>query len=268
MFNNERFDFKILSVLRICFPKSERFSPARSYHALIVRIHGKAEVVKGDDRIRLTKNDVTFVPKGYEYNINTITDEEVIVVHFHASFSETPSISSIHSTYPDTFVSLFEKLLFTWQNQPCGYVYKMDALFLSILEQIERQMAETQADSITFRIQRTVDIMHSSFSNPALSVDSLAAEAGYCSSYFRRIFHNEMGISPKEYLTDIRIRHAIALLESGYYSVERVSELSGFSGAKYFSTVFKRTTGKTPSSYMAHQRQNSAKKKNSESLTF
>ncbi len=228
---------------------------------MIFRIHGKAEVVKGGDRIRLTKNDVTFVPKGYEYNINTTTDEEVIVIHFRASFSEPPSISSFHSIYPDAFVSLFEKLLFTWQNRPCGYIYRMDALFLSILEQIERQMVEMQADSVIYRIQHSVDIMHANLSNPTLSVDSLASEAGYCPSYFRRIFHNEMGISPKEYLTNIRIRHAIALLESGYYSVERVSELSGFTGAKYFSTVFKRTTGKTPSSYLSGRGKNSTSKK-------
>ena len=115
MFNSERFDFKILSVLRLFFPASTRFLPAKPYHALIFRVHGKAEVVKGGDRIRLNKNDVTFVPKGYGYNINTITDEDVIVIHFNASFSKTPSIAFIHSTHPDVFVSLFEKLLFTFE---------------------------------------------------------------------------------------------------------------------------------------------------------
>ena len=120
---------------------------------------------------------------------------------------------------------------------------------------------EIHADSLTFRIQHSVDTMHANLANPTLSVDSLASEAGYCPSYFRRIFRDEMGTSPKEYLTEIRIRHAIALLESGYYSVERVSELSGFTGAKYFSTVFKRTTGKTPSSYMSGRERSDAGRK-------
>lgn len=251
MFNSERFDFKILSVLQLRFPISDRHSPARSYHALIFRICGKAEVVRGDDRIRLSKNDVTFVPKGCEYHINTLSDEEVIVIHFHADFAQTPRICNMHSTYPDAFVSLFEKLLLTWQNRPCGSVYRMDALFLSILEQIELQSAEMHMDSFSARIRHCVDTMHANIANPALSVDILAAEAGYCPSYFRRIFHDEMGVSPKKYLIDIRIRHAVALLESGYYSVEQVSELSGFTDAKYFSTAFKRVTGKSPSSYLA-----------------
>lgn len=253
MFNSERFDFKILSVLRLRFGASSRYSPERSYHVLIFRIHGKAEVVKGDDRIRLNKNDITFVPRGYDYNINTITDEEVIVVHFQADFTKTPPIMNMHAIYPEEFASLFDKLLLTWKNQPCGFVYRMDALFLSILEQIEKQNIALNTSSLVFRIQHAVDMLHASIANSAFSVDALAAEIGYCPSYFRRIFHDEMGVSPKEYLIHIRIKHAIALLESGYYSVEQVSELCGFTSAKYFSTAFKRITKKSPSSYLSYQ---------------
>ena len=252
MFNSERFDFNILSVLRLRFGVSSRYSPERSYHALIFRIQGKAEVVKGGDRIRLSKNDITFVPKGYDYTINTITDEEVIVIHFNANFVKVPSIMNMHAIYPENFASLFEKLLLTWKNRPCGFIYRMDALFLSILEQIERQNIELNTNSLMFRIQHAVDLMHSNIANPAFSVDELASEIGYCPSYFRRIFHNEMGISPKEYLISIRIQHAIALLESGYYSVEQVSELCGFTSSKYFSTAFKRITSKSPSSYLSY----------------
>ena len=251
MFNNERFDFKILSVLRLKFPVSSRYSPARSYHALIFRIHGKAEVIKGDDLIRLSKNDVTFVPEGYEYNINTLSEEEVVVIHFKASFKKTPSVTNMRSTHPEKFALLFDKILVAWQTRPCAFVYRMDSLFLSILEQIERQTIEMHSDSLAFRVQHSVDLIHENIANSAFSVEDLAAEVGYCVSYFRRVFNTEMGVSPKEYLISLRIRRAIALLESGYYSVEQVAELAGFKSAKYFSTIFKQVTKKTPSSYLS-----------------
>ena len=254
MFNSERFGFKILSVLRLNFPISTRHSVARPYHALIFRIHGKAQIVKGDDRIRLNKNDITFIPEGYDYNINTLSEEEVIVIHFKASFAEVPPVTNMHSIHPETFAVLFDKLLLAWQTQPCGFVYRMDSLFLSILEQIERQTIEKHTDSLGFRIQHSVDLIHENIANSSFSIDSLAAEAGYCVSYFRRAFRAELGVSPKEYLINLRIRHAIALLESGYYSVEQVAELSGFAYAKYFSTIFKRITGKTPSSYLSNKK--------------
>ena len=253
MFNSERFDFKILSVLRLRFGVSARYSPKRPYHALIFRIHGKAEVALGDDRIRLNKNDVTFVPRGCDYNISTMTDEEVIVVHFNADFSKEYRVMNMHACYPEDFASLFDRLLLTYQNKSRGFVYRLDSLFLSILEQIEKQSIELNTSSPAFRIQRAVDLMHTNISNPAFSVDELASKIGYCSSYFRRIFNSEMGVSPKEYLLNIRFRHAIALLESGYYSVEQVSELCGFTSSKYFSTAIKRMTKKCPSSYIPYK---------------
>ena len=250
MFNNERFEFKILSVLRLKFPISCRYSPARQYNALIFRIHGKAEVVKGDDRIRLNKNEVTFVPEGYDYNIDTLSEEEVVVIHFNASFSSRQSFKTMRAPNPDVFSTLFDKLLIAWENRPLGYVYRMDSLFLSILEQIARQSIETHADSLELRIQNSVNLIHENIANSSFSIENLASKTGYCASYFRRVFHEEMGVSPKEYLISLRIKRAIALLESGYYSVEQVAELSGFDSAKYFSTIFKRSTGKTPSSYL------------------
>ncbi|MBQ7292798.1 MAG: helix-turn-helix domain-containing protein [Clostridia bacterium] len=254
MFNGERFNFKILSVLRLEFPVSERYSPPRHYHALIFRAHGKATVVKGETEIRLNKNDVTFVPSGCEYVISSSTDEDVIIVHFEASFKKIPPVSNMHATNPDAFITLFGKLFDTWQNQPCGFVYRIDSLFLSILEQIERQSLESNVKSAKYCVQHAVEAMHSGFSNPELSVESLSKDLGYCTSYFRRIFLEEMGVTPKEYLVNLRINHAIALLESQYYSVEKVAELSGYTSAKYFSTSFKRVTGKSPSCYLSHKR--------------
>lgn len=253
MFNSERFHFKILSVLRLAFPVSERYSPPRHYHALIFRVHGKATVVKGDNKIRLNKNDVTFVPMGCEYVISSFTDEDVIIVHFEASFKKTPPVSNMHATNPDAFITLFGKMLDTWQNQPHGFVYRIDSLFLSILEQIERQSFENNAKSSEYCVQHALEAMHSGFSDPELSVESVSKSLGYCVSYFRRIFVEEMGVSPKEYLVNLRINHAVALLESQYYSVEKVAELSGYTSAKYFSTSFKRVTGRSPSSYLSYK---------------
>ena len=255
MFNNERFDFKILSVLKLSFPVSERYSPKRRYHALIFRISGKARVVIGDDQIRLDKNDITFVPAGLDYTIQSETAETVIVIHFNASFANSPKLMNLHSTKPEIFITLFNSMLEASQSQPCGFVYRIDSVFLAILEQLERQSLESSANSLTYRILRAVDAMHSGFSDPSFSIDALASESGYCGSYFRRAFREEMGVSPKEFLCSLRIRHAAALLESGYYTVEEVAELCGFACPKYFSTAFKRAFGKNPSSLLPQKKQ-------------
>jgi AraC-like DNA-binding protein len=40
--------------------------------------------------------------------------------------------------------------------------------------------------------------------------------------------------------------YGVALLETGYYTVEEVAELSGYTDPKYFSTSIKRYTGSSP----------------------
>ena len=250
MFNSERFNFKILSVHGLTLKASERYSPPRGYHALIFRIRGRATVAWEGEKMRLDKNDVTFVPRGFGYNIKSYTDEALTVIHFMADFKNTPPITNMNAANPDVFITLFDKLLTTWHTKPAGFIYRMDSLFLSILEQIEKQKLALSNGSTDFLVRQAVELMHQGLSNPELSVESLAKEAGYSVSYFRRVFFQKMGVSPKEHLTALRIQHAISLLESGYYSVERVAELVGYRSAKHFATVFKSLSNRTPKSYI------------------
>jgi AraC-like DNA-binding protein len=254
MFNSERFNFKILSVHGMSIKESERHLPPRDYHALIFRIRGRARVAWEGGEMRLDKNDITFVPKGFSYGIKSYADEEVIVIHFKAELKNSPVPTHISSVNPEAFITLFSKLLTTWQTKPVGFVYRMDSLFLSILEQIEKQTHALSNGSPDFLVRQAVEIMHQRLSSPDLSIAELALGAGYSLSYFRRVFLEKMGVSPKEYLTSLRIQHARALLESGYYSVERVAELVGYGSSKHFATAFKKMTGKTPKSLIMGKR--------------
>ena len=47
----------------------------------------------------------------------------------------------------------------------------------------------------------------------------------------------------------LRIEYAKELIHSKYYTISQCAEMSGFSDAKYFSTVFKKYTGIPPSKY-------------------
>ena len=89
--------------------------------------------------------------------------------------------------------------------------------------------------------------MHIQLSDHELTIEKLASIAGYCPSYFRRIFKQVTGQSPQDYLIRIRLEHATSLLESGYYNVEQVSLLCGFDSTKYFSTAYKNASGVSPS---------------------
>ena len=75
----------------------------------------------------------------------------------------------------------------------------------------------------------------------------LCDKAFMSDTYFRRLFVAVYGETPRQYINRLRVEHAQALLREWNYSVEQVARLSGFSDAKYFSTVFHRYTGRSPS---------------------
>ena len=53
----------------------------------------------------------------------------------------------------------------------------------------------------------------------------------------------------REYLTAFRIRKAMTLLKRQELSVQEVAAMTGFNDSLYFTKVFKKTIGLTPSSY-------------------
>ena len=82
-----------------------------------------------------------------------------------------------------------------------------------------------------------------------LSVASLAGAANLSEVYFRRLFKSTYGISPKQYITELRIRQAKQLLAEHTASVSAISERCGFSSVYHFCRAFKLATGQTPTEY-------------------
>ncbi|MDO5545678.1 MAG: AraC family transcriptional regulator [Eubacteriales bacterium] len=70
--------------------------------------------------------------------------------------------------------------------------------------------------------------------------------------YLRKLFKKEVGISPLEYLTKLRMKNAETLLTTMWanaYSISEIAHMCGFEDALYFSRVFKKYYGCSPTSY-------------------
>lgn len=67
-------------------------------------------------------------------------------------------------------------------------------------------------------------------------------------SYFYKLFKSETGISPSEYLINLRVKKAKKLLQAGI-EIKNIPMLTGINDVYYFSKLFKKYTGITPSEY-------------------
>lgn len=83
-----------------------------------------------------------------------------------------------------------------------------------------------------------------------LTVDDLARVAGFSRAHFSRVFSNFVGHSPAEYVLTERMRRAAKLLAvNTEISVKEVATLTGFDDSNYFSKVFRRIYGASPTEF-------------------
>lgn len=252
MFNEPIYSFKILSVLRMSWGKQYKYALPRPYHAISFRIKGKADFIHGENSAQVQENELIFVPKDYDYIIQAHQAEDVIVIHFDADL-ECSEIQIFAPTDAEIFISLFNEINAIWQNRAVGYKHKAYSLLHSILEAVTIQTEKSHIAhlDISEHFENALAFMRSNFSDPNLSIETLAKIANVSSVYFRKLFKRFYAISPLKYLTQLRLKRAKSLLKTGYYTVEEVATQCGFNDPKYFSTSYKRHYGKPPAKEQA-----------------
>jgi signal transduction histidine kinase/AraC-like DNA-binding protein len=97
-------------------------------------------------------------------------------------------------------------------------------------------------------VKQATAYIHQNFTC-SISRSELADEIGINQDYLTRVFKKELGISPWDYLNRYRIYHAKENLRLTHKSIRQISYQVGFSDLSYFSRVFRRITGMSPSEY-------------------
>lgn len=80
-----------------------------------------------------------------------------------------------------------------------------------------------------------------------IDLERLAGKCQLSPSRFQHLFKKQYGVSPRHYQTMLRVNSARSLLQSTDLSIRQVGEKVGYADQNYFSRVFKRYTGYSPS---------------------
>jgi AraC family transcriptional regulator len=83
----------------------------------------------------------------------------------------------------------------------------------------------------------------------SLDIATLSKEACMSASHFHRVFKNELGISPVEFINNERVKLAVSLLQNPEISIKEVYMCCGFESRSYFNRVFKHKQQFTPGDY-------------------
>jgi AraC-like DNA-binding protein len=98
-------------------------------------------------------------------------------------------------------------------------------------------------------VTKAVNYIDNNYHRHDLTVDRVAAEVSINRVSLHRYFSSELGISPKAYISNLRVEKAKSLLSGSKYSIKSIAYSVGFSDSLYFCKAFKKNTGLSPSEF-------------------
>lgn len=102
-------------------------------------------------------------------------------------------------------------------------------------------------------MERIIKEINEHIEDPELNVEKLAEEVGVSRTHLHRKLKDIIGMTPSDYIRNIRLKRACELLKRPDIEVTQVAYKIGFTSQSHFSTHFKRYTGYSPSEYRANK---------------
>lgn len=99
-------------------------------------------------------------------------------------------------------------------------------------------------------IRRALAFMREHFAEE-ITLESAAGEAAFSKFHFCRLFHHETGVLFHEYLHELRVSRAKALLADRHLAISEVAYKVGFNDLSHFDRTFRRIVGGSPTEYRA-----------------
>ena len=172
----------------------------------------------------------------------------------HAGFIDNNIILKNLSCFDD-ILELFKKVfleaaILTNKHAKTMFFESYTTEMLGLLTQEKGYEITYRQKSISeVNMQKILRYIDAHYSDPELSVSSIAEEFFYVPSYLTRLFKKYASVNPNKYITQLRMEKAVNLLANRELSIEQISVLVGYKNPFYFSKEFKRHYGVSPSRY-------------------
>jgi two-component system response regulator YesN len=137
-------------------------------------------------------------------------------------------------------------------------IESLDASFLWFTQLFEKVIYYLDKHKLTkskLLVKKVKDYIDSNLQDSELDIEKISKKVFINSSYLRKTFKKEIGMTVSDYITSARMQKAKELLNSNRdMAISRISEVIGYSDAGYFSKCFKKYIGLSPSEYGNNKR--------------
>ena len=195
-------------------------------------------------------------PQVYNYYVEDKT--EVYWIHFTGSkieeyldSYELPKDENVFFTgvSPD-YPWFYNQIIRELQLQRANYEDVIKLFLHHIFLTINRYIKESQQikNNTINDIERAIHYFNENYAKP-ISIEQYAEEHLMSVNWFIHSFKSVMKVPPMQYITQLRIAAAKGYLENSTKTIAEIAAAVGYDNALYFSRIFKKRTGMTPSAY-------------------
>lgn len=175
--------------------------------------------------------------------------------------------TSITSDLTEPFEKTFESIDKLMKDENDDVKYEQESQILSNVERLlglidrsfamakqERMVASSLRDTVVpdldeKLVKDATDYVEANLSNSDITVETMAAALAMSRVQLYKRLLAVTGVTPSEFIRNIRLHHAEQYLRNGQYTVNEVSYKVGFGNPRYLSKYFKEKYGIMPSQY-------------------
>jgi AraC-like DNA-binding protein len=227
------------------------------FHNLTYVISGTATYIVNNVTYELKSGDFIYIKKGESREAFTSAQKPLHCYAFNflcdsEEFFELPLQTKFRLDLFPEIIILYEQFNKVWLERKAGYKLEARGALMIILYKIIYFSSIADAFIIDdYRVKKVKDYIIINF-NKKISINTLSAICNLNPVYFGAYFKKKVGITVKEYINKIRTNKAEELLISGEYSVSEAAYSCGYEDIFYFSKVYKKFKGFSPSNTNKH----------------
>ena len=232
----------------------------RGDYQLLYIASGKGHFyMDGQERIISKGNMILFRPGVSQmYNLYAEDKPETYWVHFTGSdvdllldYYQMPKNEYVFftGTSPD-YQWLFRQMIQELQLMRVNYEDLMNMNLRHIFLIINRYLKEGSniGTEMLDEVERATHYFHENY-NKTIVIEDYAKEHGLTANWFTQSFKKVTKFTPMQYILSLRITNAMNMIDNTDYNMTQIAYAVGYDNSMYFSRVFKKHTGMTPTEY-------------------
>lgn len=214
----------------------------------------------GEEKIVPAGHMVVYRPKEMQKYIYYGVDQtEVYWVHFTGNNVKNILRGYGISDYTDVIYSgtsleytrIFKQMIYELQQCQPDYEELLSMLLHEIFISLHRQISKKLTIKNEY-LEKEMALAMKYFNdnyNTDISIEDYAAARGMSISWFIRSFKQYANVTPMQYIVSLRMTNAQMLLETTNYNIKEISYIIGYENPLYFSRIFSKQKGMSPSEY-------------------